>query len=137
MEAKTMSRTEPKPESIERSEAVNLLRTELLKHTDSETSLCKFAAERGVFCKGFARYGDGELRRKYNWITKRRPDMSRAELEEIANRWQLARQEVDDLPIACDVQRREHDMCNGWDDFSNEALSQFYTELTGKKIVIA
>jgi hypothetical protein len=132
-----MSRTEPKPESIERSEAINLLRTELLKHTDSETSLCKFAAERGVFCKGFARYGDGELRRKYNWITNRRPDMTRAELEEIANRWQLARQGVDDLPIACDVQRREHDMCNGWDDFTNEALSQFYSELTGKKVVIA
>jgi len=132
-----MSRTEAKPASIERSEAINRLRTELLKHTDSETSLCKFAAERGVFCKGFARYGDGELRRKYNWITKRRPDMTRDELEEIANRWQLARQDVDDLPIACDVQRREHDMCNGWDDFTTEALSQFYSELTGEKIVIA
>ncbi len=131
-----MSRTQPKPQSIERSEAINLLRSELLEHTDSETSACKYAAERGVFCRGFAQYGEGQLRRKYNWITRRQPDMTREELEEIANRWQLARQEVDALPIACDVQQIEHDMCRGWDDFSNEELARFYAELTGKDIIV-
>ena len=131
-----MSRTQPKAESIERSEAINVLRSELVKRTDIETSACKFAAEKGLFCRGFARFGDGELRRKYNWINRRRPDMSRQELEEIANRWQLARQEVDALPVACDVQQQEHDMCLGWDDFTNEDLSRFYFELTGKTVVV-
>jgi hypothetical protein len=131
-----MSRTQPKPESIQRSEIIHLLRSELMKHTDTEVSACKFAAEQGIFCRGFARYGDGELRRKYNWITRRRPDMTREELEEIANRWQLARQDVSALPVACDVQQIEHDMCRGWDDFSNSELAGFYTELTGKDIVV-
>ena len=131
-----MSRTQPKPESIERSEVINILRSELLKRTDSETSACKFAAERGVFCRGLARFGDGELKRKYNWITRRRPDITREELEEVANRWQLARQAVDALPLACDVQQMEHDLCRGWDDFTNEDLSRFYGELTGKKIAV-
>lgn len=131
-----MSRTQPKPESIERAEVINLLRSELLKHTDSETSACKYAADKGVFCRGFARFGDGEMRRKYNWITRRRPDMSREELEDVANRWQLARQDVDALPVACDVQQIEHDMCRGWDDFSNQELAQFYSGMTGKQIVV-
>ena len=132
-----MSRTQMKSESVERSEAIHLLRSELLERTDSETSACKFAADGGVFCQGFARYGDGELRRKYSWITRRRPDMPREELEEIANRWQLARQDVDALPLACDVQQIEHDMCRGWDDFTNEDLSRLYAELTGKTIIVA
>ena len=132
-----MSSTQPIPESIDRAEVINLIRTELLKHTDSETSVCKFATDRGLLCRGFARYGDGELRRKFDWITRRRPDMGREELEEIANRWQLARQDVSALPVACDVQQVEHDMCRGWDDFSNQDLSLFYTELTAKQIVVA
>jgi hypothetical protein len=132
-----MPQTQPRPESIGRSEAINFLRAELLKHLDANTSACKFAAANGIFCRGFARFGDAELRRRFSWITRRRPDMSRQELEEIADRWQLARQDVDQLPIACDVQQQEHDMCRGWDDFSDEELSGFYFEFTGQKIVVA
>lgn len=132
-----MSRTEPKPGSIGRSEAIKLLRWELLERLDSETSACRLAGEKGIFCRGFAQYSDGELRRRYSWITRRQPDLSRAELEEIANRWQLARQEVDQLPIACDVQERERDTCLGWSEFTNEELSGYLLELTGQEIVVA
>lgn len=132
-----MSRTQPKPDSIERSQAIKLLRGELLKRLDRDTSACRLAAEKGIFCRGFARYGDSELRRKYDWIVRRRPGMDRQELEEIANRWQLHGQEVNQLPIACDVQQQEHDMCCGWDDFTNEELSRFYLEMTGQRIVVA
>ena len=132
-----MSYIPPGLESIDRLDLVNLIRTELLKHTDSETSVCKFATERGLLCRGFARYGDGELRRKFDWITRRRPDISREELEEIANRWQLARQDVTALPVACDVQQAEHDTCRGWDDFSNQDLARFYSELTARQILVA
>ena len=132
-----MSRTDPKPDSIRRTEAIALLRAELLKHIDCETSACKFAAERGLFCRGFARFDDAELRRKFDWIVRRRPAMTREQLEEIANRWQLARQDVGELPISCDVQQETHEMCNGWDDFSNEELGVFCAQLLGRKIIVA
>jgi hypothetical protein len=62
--------------------------------------------------------------------------MPRAEMEEIVDRWQLARQDVDNLSTACDVQQLEHDSCRGWDDFSNEELSRFCLELMGRKVVV-
>jgi hypothetical protein len=132
----TMSENQQKAETIERSEAINRLRTELLKRTDSETSICKVATEQGIFCRGFVRFGDAELRENYDWITRRRPKMTREELEDIANRWQVARQDYRQLPLACDVQRREHDMCRGWDDFTNDDLSRFHFELLGYQVAV-
>lgn len=108
----------------------------MLEQIGDDQSACKWAAERGVFCRGFARFTDAELRSKYDWVTRRRPKMTRSELEEIADRWQLARQEVDDIPIACDVQQREHDMCRGWDDFTNGELGGFLFEITGTAMVV-
>lgn len=131
-----MARTQPKQQSVERAQAINLLRAELLKRLDSDTSACKLAAEKGFFCRGFTRFNDGELKSRYWWIARRRPNISRADLEDVANRWQLARQDVDHLPIACDVQQQEHDTCRGWDDFSNEELARYYFELTGEQITV-
>jgi hypothetical protein len=130
---------QPQPQSISRSKAIAMLRFKFLKELDTkdgETSMCKLAAERGIFCHGFARYGDGELRRAYDWIAKRNPNASREEIEEIANRWQIARQEVREIPLACDVQQREHDTCRGWDDFTNEQLAMFVEEVTGREYVV-
>lgn len=127
---------EPIPQVIDRTEAIDGLRAELLKRMDGDKSACRYAAEHGVFCRGFARYSDGELRQRYDWIARRRPYLSRGELEAIADRWQLARQEVGELPIACDVQQRLHDTCGGWDDFSNEELSRFLFELSGKNLAV-
>ena len=107
-----------------------------MKITDDENSICKVASERGIFCQGFHRYGDGTLRRCYSWLEQHRPGMSREEFEDLANVWQLARQEVDQLPLACDVQHKEHDSCGGWDDFSNQDLSRFYFELTSRSILV-
>ncbi len=133
----TMLTTPPNPALIERvtrDEIIGRLRLELLSKTGDEHSLCRMAAEKGIFCHGFQRYGDGELRRAYDWIDRRYPQASRDELEELADRWQLARQEVDQLPLACDVQQKERDTCLGWDSFSNEELAGFYRELTGKTL---
>jgi len=116
---------------------IMLLRSELLKRCDSETSMCRAAADGGIFCHGFNRFGEGELRRRFSWLGDRARTLPREELEEIANRWQLARQEVFDLPSACDVQQREGDTCRGWDDFSNGDLARFYYELTGNSVVVA
>lgn len=127
----------PAIETVSREELVGRLRRQLSEYTDVETSVCKAAAQRGVFCKGFKRYTDQELRSRYAWIVAKRPDLTRDELEEIANDWQLAQQEVHEMPIACDVQRKVHDTCRGWNDFTNEQLAKFYYQLTGKEIQVA
>ena len=128
-----MARTIP---TVTRNDAIARLRRELIELTDSENSICKVAAEKNCFCRGFQRYSDAELRKRYDWIADRRPDLSRDELEVIANDWQLAQQEVFELPIACDVQQRVHDTCRGWNDFTNEQLAKFFGQVTGEEISI-
>ena len=129
-----MSRTATRGDSLSRNELVERLRVVLAELTNEDTSICKAAAERGIFCRGFARYGDPQLRRKYDWIVRKHPGMSRPELEQVANDWQLAQQHVHDAPFACDVQQRLHDTCGGWDDFSDDDLARFYADLTGKQV---
>ncbi|MGZ4808361.1 MAG: hypothetical protein ACXVIJ_13400 [Thermoanaerobaculia bacterium] len=129
-----MPRVNSKPKTLSRSEVIDLLRQELVRRADGEKSACRVAAEEGIFCHGFARYTDLELRRRYDWIARRHPKMTRAELEEVADRWQMARQDVEEAPIACDVQQKVHDTCRGWDDFTNEELSRYYYEMTGTEI---
>lgn len=131
-----MPRTSTRTAVLSRPEMIDALRQELLRRAGGEVSACKVATEQGIFCHGFARYTDAELRRRYEWIVRRRPTLNRAELEEIADRWQLARQDVEGIPLACDVQQKVHDTCRGWDDFSNEDLSRFLFEMTGKDAVV-
>ena len=129
----------PPPESITRAKAIALLRHTFLKELESrdgDVSMCKLAAEKGIFCQGFSQYGDGQLRRVYDWIAKKDATATREELEELANRWQIARQEVREMPLACDVQQREHDTCRGLDDFTNEQLAGYIAEATGKQYVV-
>src|SRR5688572_1418701 len=99
-----MPETSVRAGSITRSEAIELLRQQLVPQTDSENCMCKVAAERGLFCGGFRRFTDQELRDRYWWIVRRQPGITRDDLERLANEWQLARQDVQNLPIACDVQ---------------------------------
>lgn len=122
--------------TITRDEAIRRIREVLLQDVDEETSVCKAAADRGIFCRGFRRYGDAELRRRYDWIVRKRPDIDRQELEAIANDWQLAQQQVHEIPLACDVQSKVHDTCMGWDDFTGEQLAQFVSDLTGRGVVV-
>lgn len=116
---------------ISRSDLIATLRDELSRRA-GDMSICKLAAQTGVFCKGFRRYSDDELKARYGWIAKKNPDASRQELEEIADRWQLAREDVLGAKTSCDVQQLEHDTCGGWDDFSDEDLANFLRELTGR-----
>jgi hypothetical protein len=132
-----MPSTLPTSETISRKELIGRLRVELALLTDEETSICKAAAERGIFCNGFARYGDHELKRRYGWIVRKRPGMTREELEAIANDWQLAQQEVHETPLACDVQAKAQDTCGGWTDFSDTELARFYNEITGREVIVA
>jgi hypothetical protein len=131
-----MPQIQPNPETLSRTGAIDILRSQLLKLAGDDASVCKVAAEKNIFCRGLHRHSDIELRRQFDWINAKNPRMPRAEMEEVVDRWQLARQEVDGLPTACDVQQREHNGCRGWDDFSNEELSRFCLELTGRNVLV-
>jgi hypothetical protein len=98
---------------------------------DADTSACQVATERGILCKGFQRDSDEELRRRYAPYVPAAERLPRPELEQAANQWQLARQRTEGTLLACDVQNRFYQACRGWNDFSNEELSEFCLELTG------
>ena len=122
--------------SLTRDEAISRLRNEFVAMTDDEHCMCRVAADRGIFCRGFNQFSEDELRQRYWWIVRRRPSLTREQLEQIANDWQLTQQEVKDVPVACDVQARLHDTCRGWDDFSNDQLAQVYQQLTGETVLV-
>jgi hypothetical protein len=121
-----------------RSQVVDHLREALLRSCDDEHSLCLVAAEKGLFCRGFSQWKLFELKRLYPQITRSRPHPTRKEMEELANRWQLARQTVKNEPISCDVQVAEDRFrsCMGWDEFSDEELARFHAEICGEEVRI-
>ena len=132
-----MAAVATKPISISRTAAIAMLREALARIAGPDVSICKAAADRGIFCRGFRRDDEAALRARYKWIDERRPGISRDELEGVADRWQLARQELHQLPTSCDVQAEEHDTCGGWDDFSADELSRFIFEVAKKRVVVS
>ena len=131
-----MTNTQSSPEYISRPALIAALREELARRA-GDMSICKLAAQTGIFCKGFRRYSDAELQERYGWISTKNPDAPREELEAIADRWQLARQDVLGARTSCDVQQLEHDACGGWDDFGDDQLAGFLRELTGRSVVVS
>lgn len=126
----------PVVERITRATAIARLREAFLRLTDEGVSMCRLAAERDIFCRGFRAYSDQQLRDRYWWVVRQRPNVSRAELEKIANDWQLAQQEVQDLALSCDVQAKVHDTCRGWHDFTNEQLAGYIRQFTGTEVSV-
>lgn len=126
-----MSRT------VTREEAIDRLRSALIERAAEDESLCRTAARQGIFCRGFNQFDEDELRRKYWWIVQKRPDITRVELEEVADRWQLSQQDVSSLACACDVQTAAHDTCRGWDDFTSPQLAAWVRQLTGEDLVVS
>ena len=120
-------------EVISREVAISRIRIKLIELCEPGKSACQVAAERNIFCKGFNRDTDDELRTRYAPYVARAERLSRSDLERAANHWQLARQRTDDALVACDVQYRHYQSCLGWNDFSNEELENFCLELTGTR----
>lgn len=125
--------------TITRNDAIEMLRKKCTALVDDEHSLCEVASREKILCGGFAQWSFGELKARHDWIVKRRPHITRKELEDLANRWQLARQYVNEEGLACDNQIREkhHPICHGWDEFSDEDLATFCKELSGEEFRIA
>ena len=121
-------------QTLTRSQTIEALSRRFQEMVDDDRSICELAAHGGFFCGGFAQWTFEQLKERYNWIADKRPDITRDELEKLANAWQLARREVHGVPLACDVQSREHDTCKGWDEWSDQDLGGFYKQLAGDEI---
>ncbi len=121
---------------ITRAQAIEALRSRFLELVDDEHCMCLVASKLHVFCGGFSQWKTHELRQRYDWIVKRRPRITRRELEDLANRWQLARQFVQETPLSCDTQSLEHHTCQGWQGFSDEQLAGFHRDLLAEEVEI-
>lgn len=121
---------------LTRAQAIDGLRKALTALTDDDTCMCLAAARLGIYCKGFAQWKSYELKERYEWIARNRRGITRRELEELANRWQLARQQVRGTELSCDTQSLEHHTCRGWDGFSDAELAAFHAELCGEPVEI-
>ncbi|MFY9549570.1 MAG: hypothetical protein WAU32_00335 [Thermoanaerobaculia bacterium] len=124
-------------ERLSRPGAIALLRERLKTLCDEDHCACAAAARWNVFCGGFRALSDRELRDRFSWIARTRPRASREELERLASLYHLGRQEVTGLPLCCDVETREHCVCDGWNRFDNLALEGAVLELTGRSIQIS
>lgn len=123
---------------ITREEAIRDIRAELLELVDEEHSMCDVAAREGIFCGGFAHWSFGELKKLHPQIVRSRQRITPAQLRDLANRWQLARQFVTGERLACDLQQHEtsHPICRGWDDFDDEQLAGFHATLCHEPVEI-
>jgi uncharacterized protein YciW len=122
--------------TMTRQEAIDRLRGRLMEMVDEDHSICEVAAEQGVYCHGFSQWSFDELKERYYWLADRRPNITREELERLANIWQVARSQVLGTPMACDTQALEHDTCKGWDEWDNETLARYIHELCGQQVSV-
>lgn len=123
---------------LTREAAIGDLR-DVLVAAAGEHSICRVAKEKGLFCGGFAQWKLLELEERYPQIVRSRGGrLTRAQLEDLADRWQLARQFVHDESLSCDVQlhERRRRTCKGWDEFDDRELEEFHLELCGEEIRI-
>ena len=122
---------------LTREEAIGHLR-DVLVEAAGDHSLCRVAKEKGLFCGGFAQWKLLELEERYPQIVRSRRRLTRVELEDLADRWQLARQFVFGEDLSCDVQVQEGERrtCKGWDEFDDRELEQFHLDLCGEEIHI-
>jgi len=124
------------PQRLTRHEAIETLRRHLMSLTDDQHSICQVAGEHGIFCGGFRRFPDVEFQERFHGLVSRREGLTRSQQEYLANTWQLARQILQNVGLACDAQTQAHDTCGGWDDFSNEDLARFLRELLAAEVTV-
>jgi len=122
------------PQVWRRDDAIARLRAALIRLCDDEHSLCQVAARRGIFCHGFRRWDAAEFDRRWKKAIGRSTHLSREQMEEFANLWQLAEQIRHRVTLACDACLQPAGACRGWSEFSNEELSRFCGDVLGTPV---
>ncbi|MFQ5748331.1 MAG: hypothetical protein ACE5H3_02605 [Planctomycetota bacterium] len=108
---------------------------ELLQGHDGKT-VCDVAAEQHFFCRGFDRFPDHILRKRFPWLLHGEPGLSRAEILKRIRKWIHAREFVLGIPTACDLMAEEKDLCEGWDGFTDEKIAASFEEMFGERVAI-
>ena len=127
----------PAPEVWSRAEAIEKLRPALLKLSGDGRSMCQVAAERGIFCGGFRRWPDREFHERWRSLIGVSTHLTRDQMEELADIWQLSEQLRHRVALACDAQTISPGACRGWDEFSNRDLELFCGEILGRLAVVS
>ena len=120
-----------------RGEAIAELRVSLLKLADGEHSMCQVAARHGFFCRGFRRWHDHEFHRRWKRVIGASTHLTRPQMEELADLWQLTEQLRLRVPLACDAQTLCPGACRGWNEFSDKDLERCCDEILGRSVVVA
>jgi len=119
-----------------RDEAIRRLRAGLLRLTDDEHCMCQIAAEKGIFCRGFRRWHDSEFHQKWKKAIGASSHLTREQMEEFANLWQLAEQIRLRVSLACDAETVSHGACRGWDEFGNADLARHCADVLGVNVQV-
>ena len=126
----------PGSETWSRGEAIARLRERLLRLSDGDKSICRVAAERGIFCRGFSRWPASEFDRRWSVALGRNSHLSRAQMEELADLWQLSEQVRYHVGLPCDAPEHCGRACRGWEEFSDADLSRHCHEMLGRDVVV-
>jgi len=121
------------PAGWTREDAIALLRERLARLSDGEHSICKVAAERGIFCRGFRRWNDHEFHERWKTTLGASTHLNRGQMEELAELWQQCEQLSHGIALACDAPPAARAACRGWDEFTDLELRDFCRETTGQR----
>ena len=120
------------PAGWTREGAVALLRERLARLADGEHSICKLAADRGIFCRGFRRWNDSEFHDRFKGTLGVSTHLTRPQMEELADLWQLSEQLSQGIALACDAPACARAACRGWDEFTDLEIQGFCCEMIGQ-----
>jgi hypothetical protein len=121
---------------LTRTQAIDELRTVLLRMVDGQNSLCRVAGWRNLFCHGFSQWNRAELERRFPHVP-RAEWLQRKHLEWKANQSQLARQDIAARRLPCDVGACDSSApCRGWGEFDERELARFHRELCGEAVEV-
>jgi hypothetical protein len=96
--------------------------------------MCQVAAEKRIFCRGFRRWHDAEFLRKWKSAIGSSTHLNRGQMEEFANFWQLVEQTRLGVSFACDAQTLCHGACRGWDEFGNDQLARYCSDVLKENV---
>jgi hypothetical protein len=126
------------PESREwtRAETIAHLRIALLERCGEDRTMCRAAAEEGIFCHGFRRWPESEFHQRWKDHIGVSTHLTRNQMEELANLWQLSEQLRRRDALICDAQTICPGACRGWNEFTDADLERFCQEILGKVVHI-
>ena len=99
--------------------------------------MCRAAAEEGIFCRGFRRWPEREFHDRWKGHIGTSSHLTRSQMEELADFWQLSEQIFRRDALVCDAVARTPGGCRGWDEFTNGELEGFCRELLGLEVAVS